>query len=149
MKYYSIGQIAKLSGCKIPTIRFYEQEGLLPLAFRTEGNQRRYQEKHLLRLRFILHARELGFSLDAVRELIHLAGKTKQDHEADEIVARQLAAVEQKIARLSSLKHELSAMLRHCADTRVTGTAKPRIESMSCRIIEVLSDHTLCSGEHN
>ena len=144
MENYSIGQIARLSGCKIPTIRFYEQEGLLPKAYRTQGNQRRYQDKHLLRLSFILHARELGFSLDAIRELIHLAGKDKHDHEADQIAARQLQAVEQKIARLSSLKHELMAMLTRCAQN--TGAEG---KSMQCRVIEVLSDHALCSGAHS
>lgn len=143
MNNYSIGQIAKLSGCKIPTIRFYEQEGLLPPPDRTEGNQRRYQEQHLIRLRFILHARALGFSLDDVRELIHLAGKATHDHEADQIVARQLSSVEQKIARLSSLKQELSSMLNRCAQG-----AGMKDESMRCRVIDVLSDHTLCSGEH-
>lgn len=138
MRYISIGQMSKLSGCKIPTIRFYEQEGLVPPAFRTEGNQRRYQTSHLTRLRFVLHARELGFTLDDIRELIHLADQEPYDHQADKIAARQLAEVERKLARLNSLKTELSAMLNGCQAG----------DSRKCNVIDVLSDHALCSSDH-
>lgn len=137
MHYFSIGQIAKQSNCKIPTIRFYEQEGLLQAAYRTEGNQRRYQTEHLTRLRFILHSRELGFSLGDIRELIHLSNTETNKHEADEIATRQLKEVRQKITRLNSLKTELVAILKACRDG----------SSQTCRVIDVLSDHSLCSSQ--
>ena len=96
MNMFSIGQVSQETGCKIPTIRFYEQAGLLSEPWRTEGNQRRYAESHIKRLRFILHARELGFSLDDIRDLISLSLKTSSEHEADDIAKRQLAEVERK-----------------------------------------------------
>ena len=114
MSYVSIGQLSKQTNCKIPTIRFYEQEGLLQPANRTEGNQRRYQETHVKRLRFILHARELGFALPDIRELISLSEEGSHSHEADQIVVRQLEGVERKIARLILLKKELSNMVGSC-----------------------------------
>lgn len=139
MKYFSIGQISKQTACKIPTIRFYEQEGLLQPSFRTEGNQRRYQIEHLTRLRFILHSRELGFSLDDIRELIHLSNKETNNHDADEIAARQLKDVERKIIRLNALKAELVTILKDCREGG----------GITCRVIDVLSDHSLCSSEHS
>lgn len=139
MTCFSIGQVSKLTSCKIPTIRFYEQEGLLHAPFRTEGNQRRYQTPHVTRLRFILHARELGFTLNDIGELIRLSNKETNDHDADEIAARQLEEVERKIIRLSSLKAELITMLKDCRDGG----------SVNCKVIEVLSDHSLCSSEHS
>lgn len=138
MTDYTIGQISKLTGCKIPTIRYYEEEGLLPRAARTEGNQRRYQASHLKRLRFVRHARELGFTLDDIRELMRLSNNEQHDHEADKIAARQLEEVDRKIARLKSLKKELTRMLKACSEE----------QNVSCQVIEVLSDHSLCSGEH-
>ncbi len=69
----SIGTLAKCTGTKVQTIRYYEQIGLLPEPGRTEGGQRRYSEGDLDRLAFIRHARLLGFTLDAIRELLDLS----------------------------------------------------------------------------
>ena len=138
MQYFSIGKLSEKTGCKIPTIRFYEQEGLLPKAFRTEGNQRRYTVLHFKRLTFILHARELGFGLEDIRELIRLSLEDTESHHADEIAAKQLQAVESKIERLQSLKGALLDMMKGC---------KGR-EYESCHVIDVLSDHALCKADH-
>ena len=98
---YSIGDLSRQTGVKVPTIRYYEQMGLLEAAGRTEGNQRRYDAAHLDRLGFIKHARDLGFTLEAVRELIDLSGHPERPcTHADEIAARQLDIVRDKIARL-------------------------------------------------
>jgi DNA-binding transcriptional MerR regulator len=63
----SIGEAARSSGVKAPTIRYYEQIGLFPAPPRTEGNRRTFDAADLRRLAFIRHARELGFNIDAVR----------------------------------------------------------------------------------
>ena len=63
----SIGNLAKATGTKVVTIRYYEQIGLLPVPARTEGNYRAYNDEHLRRLRFIRRCRDLGFTLDQVR----------------------------------------------------------------------------------
>ena len=65
-----IGELGRRTRCKAQTIRWYEEIGLLPPPERTAGGHRVYGERHLARLDFIRHARELGFSLDAVRALL-------------------------------------------------------------------------------
>ena len=67
MENVPIGEAARQSGVKAPTIRFYEQIGLLPAPPRSEGNRRQYNGNDLRRLTFIRHARELGFEIDAIR----------------------------------------------------------------------------------
>jgi DNA-binding transcriptional MerR regulator len=135
---FSIGTLAKETGCKVLTIRYYEEKGLLHEPHRTEGNQRRYAESHLKRLKFIRHARELGFSQEDIRELIFLSMQTESNHHADEIAIKHLKEVENKIARMNALKKELSFMLDKCK----------RGHPANCSVIDVLSDHTLCKSEH-
>src|ERR1700676_2888209 len=72
-KSLSIGDLARATGTKVETIRYYEQINLLPAPARTGGNYRAYVEGHLNRLSFIRRSRDLGFSLKQVRELLDLA----------------------------------------------------------------------------
>ena len=128
-----IGALAKRAATKVQTIRFYEQEGLMPAPARSDGGQRRYTETHADRLAFIRHARELGFPLDAIRELLKLVDKPDQPCErVDRVASDVLADVEAKIARLESLRGELRRMVRQCRHGRVS----------DCRVIKVLADHT-------
>src|SRR5690606_8356649 len=66
----SIGDLARRTGVKVPTIRYYEQIGLLPSPPRTAGGQRRYGEDELKRLDFIRHARDLAFDIEDIRQLL-------------------------------------------------------------------------------
>lgn len=135
---YSIGQVAKQLGCNVQTIRYYEQIGLIQPPQRTEGQQRRYRSADLDRLMFVRHARELGFSLDAIRALLRLSSHADEPcQEADRIAGEQLAEVRSRIARLRALEEELEAMVGHCANDTVA----------NCKVIEVLSDHALCQHE--
>ncbi len=135
----TIGRVAKDTGCKVQTIRYYEQIGLLSPPDRTAGHQRRYDKLHIKRLVFIRHARELGFSLDAIRDLLRLADQHDRPCDAADTIARnQLLAVDRRIQRLQSLKGELERMLRQCRGGRIA----------DCRVIEVLSDHRQCHSEH-
>src|ERR1700755_2170084 len=110
-----IGQLARRTGCKVQTIRYYEQIGLMPAAARTLGNQRIYGQGHADRLAFIRHSRELGFPLDAIRPLLTLADDPEQPcATADRIAQEQLAAVRNRIARLEALKAELDRMVEQC-----------------------------------
>src|SRR5690606_35793734 len=112
----SIGNLGKATGVKVPTIRYYEQIGLLPPAQRSEGNQRLYDARARERLAFIRHARDLGFPLEAIRELLGLADDPDQPcAAADAIARRQLATVKARIARLQALQAELERMLAHSA----------------------------------
>jgi DNA-binding transcriptional MerR regulator len=98
----SIGEAARQSGVKAPTIRYYEQIGLLPAPPRTSGNRRHYDSGELRRLAFIRHARELGFEIEAIRTLLTLQDNPKQSCNAADAIARaRLAEVEQRIVSLS------------------------------------------------
>lgn len=131
----TIGRVAKAADCNIQTIRYYEQIGLIPAPRRSSGNQRLYDGSAVRRLAFIRHARELGFPLSAIRDLISLVDQPGQSCEAaDRIATAQLHAVEGRIRRLTALRGELERMVKECQGGRVA----------DCRVIEVLSDHGLC-----
>jgi Cu(I)-responsive transcriptional regulator len=126
----SIGDLAKAAETKAVTIRYYEQVGLLPPPPRTGGNYRAYGRAHLERLRFIRRCRELGFTLEQVRELLALAGQGERDCGAvDRIALEHLRAVERKIADLERLAGELRRISAHCGGGTIA----------ECRIIEALS----------
>jgi DNA-binding transcriptional MerR regulator len=136
-KGVSIGEASRASGIKVPTIRYYEQIGLLPTPPRTEGNRRLYDAADLRRLRFIRHARELGFEIDPIRELLALAGEPDRPCEsADRIATAHLADIDHKIARLMALRVEVARMV-DCSNQSVA----------DCRVIEVLGDHGECLHE--
>ncbi|MCW5732393.1 MAG: helix-turn-helix domain-containing protein [Alphaproteobacteria bacterium] len=129
MSSLTIGELARLGGTKVTTIRWYEQAGLLPAPLRSSGNQRRYGGAHLARLRFIRRGRELGFSLDSIRDLLSLAGRREAPcAEADRIASAHLRDVREKIARLESLGRELERML-DCRHGKVA----------QCHVIEALA----------
>jgi DNA-binding transcriptional MerR regulator len=128
-----IGELARRTGCKVQTIRYYEQIGLMPEAARTLGNQRIYGAAHSDRLAFIRHSRELGFPLDAIRQLLTLADDPHQPcATADRIAQEQLVEVQNRIARLEALKVELERMVEQCRHGTIG----------HCRVIEVLADHS-------
>lgn len=134
----TIGDLSRQTGCKVQTIRYYEQIGLLPIPDRSQGNQRLYDPAHADRLAFIRHARELGFHLDAIRELLSLADHPSQPCEAADAIARaQLQQVEHRVARLLSLKRELERMVEQCRGGKIA----------DCRVIEVLADHSQCLAD--
>ena len=140
MQGHSIGELARRTGVKVPTIRYYEQIGLLPEPPRTSGQQRRYGPRELARLNFIRHSRELGFSVEAIRELIELSGKPNQTCEGADVLARRhLAEVERRIEQLDLLRSELKRMVRECAHGKVC----------ECRVIQILADHSQCQHAHD
>ena len=135
----TIGKLGEAAGVKVPTIRYYEQIGLLPEPDRSAGNQRLYGQSALDRLAFIRHARELGFPLDAIRDLLSLSDRPDQSCAAADVIARaQLAEVESRLARPTALKAELERMVVQSAGGRIA----------DCRVIEVLGDHSLCATDH-
>jgi DNA-binding transcriptional MerR regulator len=139
MSGFTIGRLAEATATKVQTIRYYETIGLLAPFSRTEGGHRLYDAEDKKRLTFIRHARELGFSIDAIRELLSLSDNPDTSCErADDIAGRQLEEVEQRLKRLKVLQKELKRMLAECGHGRVC----------DCRVIEVLSDHRLCQAAH-
>jgi DNA-binding transcriptional MerR regulator len=136
---YSIGELASETGVKVPTIRYYEGIGLLPAPPRTEGNQRRYDAEALERLRFIAHARAMGFPMGELRVLLRIAGhRDAPCEDIDALVRARLTEVEDRILKLTALRTELTGMLQ----SHQHGTVA------DCRVVEVLSDHDHCGHEH-
>jgi DNA-binding transcriptional MerR regulator len=135
-----IGEAARQSGVKVPTIRYYEQIGLLPTPTRSEGNRRSYEATDLQRLSFIRHARELGFEIEAIRALLTLQDDPSQPCEtADTIAKARLIDVEQRIRSLTALKLELKVMIEGCRHGKVA----------ECQVIEVLADHGRCRHDQH
>lgn len=135
---YSIGDLAQRAKCKVQTVRYYEQIGLLPMPARTTGNQRVYSDAHADRLAFIRHSRELGFPLDSIRTLLALSDDPNRSCEqADRIARTHLQDVDARIESLAVLKSELERMIRQCRRGKIA----------TCRIIEVLADHARCSTQ--
>lgn len=115
-----IGDLAKRTGTKVNTIRFYEEIGLMPQAVRTEGGRRTYARSDLQRLSFIRHGRELGFSVDEIRSLIALSADPERDcNGAAAIAKRHLEGVEDRIARLEALRDELKRATATCDGGRI------------------------------
>lgn len=123
----TIGNLAGKTGTKVQTIRYYEKIGLMKEPGRTAGGQRRYAGADLDRLSFIRHARQLGFSLGTIRELLDLG-----DHPE-----RPCAAAD-AIARLEALRTELERMIADCSGGMTA----------HCRVLEVLRDHAECLTDH-
>ncbi|WP_424972928.1 MerR family transcriptional regulator [Dinoroseobacter sp. S76] len=137
---FSIGELSRRTNVKVPTIRYYEESGLLDAPERTEGNQRRYDAAGLERLSFIKHARDLGFSIEAIATLIDLQGHPDRScREATDIATAQLLDVRAKIKRLRALEKELVRISKGCDGDGV---------SEDCYVLASLSDHDLCEREH-
>lgn len=137
---FSIGTLAQKTGTKVQTIRYYEQIGLLNEPERTAGGQRRYAQRDFDRLAFVRHGRQLGFSLDAIRDLLTLSDTPEQScSQADSIARQQLVQVQQRILRLQALETELKRMISECQGG----------QSSDCRVLEVLRDHSECLTDHN
>jgi len=129
-----IGALAKATGTKVETVRYYEKIGLLPLAARTTANYRDYGSDHLARLSFIRRARDLGFTIKALSELLTLTDDKEQSCEfVDDIARRHLAKIDHKITDLLALRTELDRVLRACEHGTID----------DCKIIETLTSRTL------
>ena len=137
---FSIGELSRRTNVKVPTIRYYEESGLLDAPERTEGNQRRYDAAGLERLSFIKHARDLGFSIEAIAALIELQGHPDRScAEATDIASAQLSDVRAKIKRLRALEKELARISKGCDGDGLSG---------DCYVLASLADHDLCEREH-
>ena len=115
MSRFTIGALAVEAGVKLETIRFYERVGVMPKPDRTEGGHRSYTQEHRKRLTFVRRARELGFSLDDVRALLHLSQPASLScAEAETIAITHLAKVRAKLADLARLEGVLANTIERC-----------------------------------
>lgn len=141
VKHLSIGDTAAATGVRAETIRYYEKIGLLDKPPRTAGNYRSYGPEDVRRLGFVRRARELGFAVEQVRELLELAAA--RDHECcrvDQLTQDHLVAIDRRIADLNALRRELATLLDSCHGGIIN----------NCRILEALVPSDEVSGaDHN
>ena len=110
-------ELARRTGCNLETVRYYEKVGLLPEPPRTAGGDRSYDTTHERRLRFVLRARELGFSLDEIRELLRLVDERDRPcAEASAVAVAHLNDVRAKIADLRRMERVLKNVVAQCTD---------------------------------
>ena len=127
------GDLARLTGCNLETIRYYENIGVMPEPPRTSKNYRAYDESHVGRLRFIMRARELGFTRDEVRDLLALVdGGVQTCGEVQGLANSHLASVRAKIDDLKRIERVLSSTVAQC-----TGDDVPE-----CPVIDALTEVT-------
>jgi Cu(I)-responsive transcriptional regulator len=127
--HLTIGQLARQTGTKAETIRYYEKIGLLQPPLRSDGNYRYYNAQDQRRLSFVRRARELGFSIEQIRELI--AFGEQREHECssvDDVVKAHIADITRRIHDLQALQGELKRMIGNCPGGRVA----------DCRVLEAL-----------
>ena len=131
----TIGKVASGAGLSIDTVRYYEREGLLDKPTRTASGYRHYPSAVVARLRFIRQAKELGFSLNEIRELLSLRvapGKSCADVKAR--AEAKITDVEQRIAQLNRMKRALAKLATACSGRGPTST---------CPILEALEHKEL------
>jgi Cd(II)/Pb(II)-responsive transcriptional regulator len=129
-----IGELAKRTGCKIVTIRYYENEGLLPQPARSEGNFRLYVDEHVERLKFIRHLRSLDMTLGEIRALLGLRDNPTQDcGEVNALLDAHIQQVEVRVEALLQLKQHLVTLREKCSDGQLVE---------ACGILQGLIDHS-------
>lgn len=112
-----IGELAKAAHTQSETIRYYEREGLLPEAARTEANYRVYDAIHIQRLAFIRHCRSLDMTLDEIRTLLHFKdAPTENCGEVNGLLDEHIGHVAARIRELKALEKELRALREQCAN---------------------------------
>jgi Cu(I)-responsive transcriptional regulator len=130
----NIGEAAKASGVSAKMIRHYESVGLFPEALRTESGYRQYTAKEVSTLRFIRQSRDLGFSIDQIRELLGLwQDRKRPSRQVRALAQAHLADLEEKLKELQAMKATLEHLI-HCCQ----GDERP-----DCPIIETLASDTL------
>lgn len=115
MEALSIGQVAHRAGIGVETVRFYERQGLLQKPPRSKSGYRKYQPEAILRLRFIKKAKEVGFSLKEINDLLSL--RLDMDATCEDIrirAAAKISDIEQKIAALQRMKQALTDLTAAC-----------------------------------
>ncbi|MEW5728309.1 MAG: Cu(I)-responsive transcriptional regulator [Pseudomonadota bacterium] len=111
----NIGEAARRSGVAAKTIRYYEGIGLIPAAGRTASGYRDYTLRDVETLKFIQHARSLGFSVKDVGELLQLwRDRERASAEVKRIAAGHVAAVERKIEELQAIRSTLLSLMHRC-----------------------------------
>jgi MerR family mercuric resistance operon transcriptional regulator len=140
MKPMTVGQVARQSGVGVETVRFYEKNGLLEEPTRRASGYREYGEETVNRLRFILRAKELGFTLSEIRELLSLRCSERPCNDVRERAEAKVAEIEAKVAMLLRMKEVLGRLASSCCG---------QSDKSRCPILETLDGHEVVGKRRN
>lgn len=131
VKPLSIGEVARLTGVGVETVRFYEREDLIAEPIRRDSGYRQYPHEVVPRIKFIKRARELGFSLGEIRELFSLrVDPNTTCSEVRERVEKKIAEIDEKISDLEKMQRALGRLKRACDSNSPTSTECPFLDSL-------------------
>lgn len=131
MSTISVGMLAKKSGINQETVRYYEKIGLMPKPKRRESRYRYYDENDLERLNFIVRAKELGFTLKEIKEL--LAMRIDADTKCADmknLAERKIADIKRRISDLQSISDHLRLLSEQCTDGEVSLDECPVVKAL-------------------
>ena len=136
MKALKRGNLAKMAGVNIETIRYYEKQGILPEPDRSPSGYRQYDDETVNRIRFVKRAQKLGFSLSEIKQLLKLSeGEITDCDEVKDIALRKLEAIREKIINLQKLDRILSNLATQC-DRQQSIEGCPIIEALMAEEVE-------------
>jgi DNA-binding transcriptional MerR regulator len=121
---YRIGEIARLAGVSVPTVRYYERLGLLPKAPRTSSGNRRYPHDAIERIHFVKRAQANGLALTEIRELITLTarGATRRCQQVHSLLAAKIVQLDEQRAQIEEFRRALQTLADQCAESLRAGT---------------------------
>lgn len=145
-----IGELALAAQTQVETIRYYEREGLLPLAPRSEGNYRIYGPEHAERLAFVRHCRSLDMTLDEIRVLLRFKDEPQAEcGEVNALLDEHIGHVATRIRELRQLEKQLKALRQQCVDVREAehcGISNELVQAASATGVRLASAHV--TGSH-
>lgn len=128
-----IGELAKKTGCKVVTIRFYEQKGLLKKGLRTSSNYRLYNEDDLAQLNLIMHCRAINLNLNQIKKILLCDQKHQENCEwVGKMIEEHISEIDKQIQSLNNLKNILQNLRHKCVDDHIVA---------DCGIIQHLHKH--------
>lgn len=134
----NIGTVAESSGVSAKMIRYYEETGLIPQTRRSDSGYRKYLDTDVHTLRFIRRARDLGFPIERIKELLRLwQDRTRTSREVKAIALNHVAALDVDIAKLTSLRNAVGHLAGLCHGD----------EHPECPILDGLSGDALTAWE--
>ena len=133
-----IGELATAAQTPVETIRYYEREGLLPPAPRSEGNYRIYGPEHVERLAFVRHCRSLDMTLDEIRVLLRFKDEPQAEcGEVNALLDEHIGHVATRISELKQLQKQLKALREQCSEA---------VDGANCGILRGLAQSALPTG---
>jgi len=128
-----IGTLSKHTGVSVDTIRYYEKRGLIPPAPRTDAGYRHYTAQDVQRLRFIVQAKGLGFTLEEIATLLAMRSDTDNCQQVRRVAQAKADDIEQRIQKLRRMHDILSTLAQQCAQTP---------DDDACPILKMLEQQT-------